>query len=79
MFYNAMRASGVGAVTAKTMYYVLLRHGRHWKHKQALPAADGTGRPSEVNPGEVDQIQQWIRTNDPDVNQIQDRAEGGPR
>jgi hypothetical protein len=76
MFYNAMRASGVGAVTAKTMYYVLLRHGRHWKHKQALPAGEGTGRPTQVNPDEVDEIQQWIRTNDPDVNQIQQRASG---
>jgi hypothetical protein len=40
MFYNAMRCSGVGAVKAKTMYYSLRRHGRHWKHRQALPAGD---------------------------------------
>lgn len=77
MYYNAMRASGVGAVTAKTMYYVLVRHGRHWKHKQALPANEGPARPTEVQPGEVDQIQQWIRTNDPDLNQIQERAGTG--
>jgi hypothetical protein len=76
MFYNAMRASGVGATTAKTMYYVLLRHGRHWKHRQALPASDAR-RPTEINPGEVDEIQQWIRSSDPDLNQIQDRAGSG--
>ena len=31
MFYNAMRCSGVGAVEAGTMYYSLLKFGRHWK------------------------------------------------
>src|SRR5947209_12649906 len=39
MFYNAMRCSGVSAVEAKTMYYALLRFGRHWKFnvKKAKP------------------------------------------
>ena len=75
MFYNAMRASGVGAVTAKTMYYALLRHGRHWKHKQASPASDDPpARGTAVAPGEVDEIQQWIKANDPDLEQIEARA-----
>src|SRR6266498_3307510 len=34
MFYDAMRCSGVGAVEAKTFYYALYRHGRHWKFKK---------------------------------------------
>ena len=33
-------AAGWGAVTAKTMYYALRRHGRHWKHRQAVPVND---------------------------------------
>ena len=79
MFYNAMRCSGVGATTAKTMYYVLLRHGRHWKHKQATPVnAEGSTRGSAVAPGEVNEIQQWIRANDPNLEQIEARA-GGER
>ncbi len=79
MFYTAMRASGVGVLTAKTMYYVLVRHGRHWKHKQALRVDSDPGRPSEVQPGEVDQIQDWIRANDPDLNQIHARARATTR
>lgn len=74
MFYNAMRCSGVGALTAKTMYYALRRHGRHWKHRQALPVESGASRPSAVSPQEVDEIQQWIKTNDPNLEQIETRA-----
>ena len=75
MFYNAMRCSGVGVVTAKTMYYALRRHGRHWKHRQALPVESEARRPSAVSPQELDEIQQWIRTNDPNLEQIETRAE----
>ena len=75
MFYNAMRCSGVGVVTAKTMYYALVRHGRHWKHKQALPLAPAPpARPSAPSPQEVDEIQKWIRANDPNLEQIQAHA-----
>ncbi|HEV3409047.1 MAG TPA: DUF1353 domain-containing protein [Chthoniobacterales bacterium] len=74
MFYNAMRCSGVNPVTAKTMYYVLLRHGRHWKHRQALPVNTDAARATAVAPGEMDEIQRWIRENDPNVEQIQARA-----
>ncbi len=74
MFYNAMRASGVGIVMAKTMYYSLLRHGRHWKHKQAGAVDSDPRRSTEVQPREVNEIQQWIRQNDPDLEQIQSRA-----
>jgi hypothetical protein len=76
MFYNAMRCAGVGAATAKTMYYVLLRHGRHWKHRQAQPV-EQPNRPSAVQPGDVDEIQKWIRANDPSLDEIQTRAGGG--
>jgi hypothetical protein len=31
MFYHAMRCSGVSAAEAGTMYYALLKFGRHWK------------------------------------------------
>jgi hypothetical protein len=79
MFYNAMRCSGVGVVTAKTMYYALRRHGRHWKHRQALPVETGKPRPSAVNPAEIDEIQKWIQANDPDLEQIDSRASGPPR
>ena len=74
MFYNAMRCAGVGATTAKTMYYVLLRHGRHWKHRQAQPVQQAPTRGTAVAPGDVDEIQKWIRANDPSLDEIQTRA-----
>jgi len=74
MFYNAMRCSGVGAVRAKTMYYALRRHGRHWKHRQAVAARDASERGTAVAPGDVDEIQQWIQKNDPELEEIDSRA-----
>jgi len=71
MFYDAMRCSGVGAVQAKTFYYALYRHGRHWK-SQKKP--EDQSRSTAVNPAEVDAIQQWIRNNDPTLDQIDERA-----
>ena len=58
------------------MDYVLARHGRHWKHKQLGQSIPIRAAPSEVNPGEMDEVQQWIRTNDPDLNEIKARAGG---
>jgi hypothetical protein len=80
MFYNAMRCSGVSAVEAKTMYYALVRHGRHWnfsiKKAQALEPGDDAEirRATPVKPADVDAMQQWVRENDPSLKQIEARA-----
>jgi hypothetical protein len=89
MFYNAMRCSGVGAVEAKTMYWALLRFGRHWKFavKKAKPVLPDTSqellnrepRTTTLAPSEVGAIQQWIRQNDPSLDQIESRADGKGR
>lgn len=85
MFYNAMRCAGVGSVEAKTMYYALYRHGRHWKFnsKRAKPVEPGaepeTARATAVSPGEVDAVQRWIEQNNPDLDQIEARAGGQNR
>jgi endonuclease G, mitochondrial len=86
MFYNAMRCSGVGMVEAKTMYYALHRHGRHWKVpiRRAKPAelseiAPPAERATTVDPGEVDAIQKWIEANNPSLEQIEARANAQPR
>ncbi len=84
MFYNAMRCSGVGPVEAKTMYYALYRHGRHWKFsikeaQAATPEDANPPRATAVNPEEVDAIQQWIRQNNPTLDQIESRAEAKGR
>jgi hypothetical protein len=90
MFYNAMRCSGVGAVEAKTMYYALLRFGRHWKFtvKKAKPVLPDSSRdlvnPQEprsttLDPNEVGAIQQWIRQNNPSLDQIESRVDAKGR
>ena len=87
MFYNAMRCSGVGPIEAKTMYYSLLRFGRHWKFaikrakrlKPGETTAEEASRESAVQPGEVNSIEQWIRANDPSLGAIESRANGEPR
>ena len=90
MFYEAMRCSGVGAVEAKTMYYALLRFGRHWEFgiKRAKPVKVGGKivaraepefpRAVAASPEEIQSARDWIRQTDPTVEQIEQRAEGEP-
>src|SRR5882724_9715874 len=67
MFYDAMRCSGVGPVEAKTFYYALYRHGRHWKLKQKPEEL----RTTAVDPAEVNAIEEWIKQNNPTLDQIE--------
>ena len=71
MFYDAMRCSGVGSVQAKTFYYALYRHGRHWKRQKT---SEEDTRATVVDPAEVNAIQDWVRENDPSLDQIDSRA-----
>jgi hypothetical protein len=84
MFYNAMRCSGVGAVEAKTMFYSLYRFGRHGAFaekakKEAKPSesvAQGEQLPRAipVSAAEIDATRDWIRGNDPSLEEIEARA-----
>jgi Protein of unknown function (DUF1353) len=89
MFYNAMRCSGVNAVQAKTMYYSLYRFGHHWKFpiKRAKPVKyegalvrraeeipRAVPRAVAVNPAEIEQARDWIRSTDPSIEEIEQRA-----
>jgi hypothetical protein len=82
MFYNAMRCSGVSATEAKTMYYALYRHGRHWKHTHFLP--DSALAEDEVVPRatavseeeDVAAARDWIENARPSLAQIEARAAG---
>jgi hypothetical protein len=90
MFYNAMRCSGVGQVEAGTMYYSLYKFGRHWKFtiKKAKPlskkermAAAEPAEPAELQRAEpvdrisIDQARDWIRSAEPSLEQIEQRAD----
>jgi len=86
MFYNAMRCSGVSAVEAKTMYYALHRFGHHWKFPikrgkpvkfegQMVARGEEIPRAIPVNPAEINETRDWIRSADPSLDQIDQRAD----
>jgi hypothetical protein len=84
MFYNAMRCSGVGATEAKTMYYALYRHGRHWKHLRGLAGAIARDeqtipRALPVSEEEIQDTRSWIENANPSLEQIEARADTPPQ
>jgi Protein of unknown function (DUF1353) len=82
MFYNAMRCSGVSAVEAGTMYYALRKFGRHWKAPKAAPVKVGediVARAEPVNQGDINATRDWIRSSEPNLQQIEKRADTGSR
>jgi hypothetical protein len=91
MFYNAMRCSGVGPVEAKTMYYALRRFGHHWrfpikrakrvKPSELEPSPETTqaeGYPKATPATDIDAARDWIRGNDPSLEEIEQRAGSEP-
>ena len=95
MFYNAMRCSGVSAVEAGTMYYSLLRFGHHWKfpikrakkvksselaeQEAAVEQEEQYPRALPVDSNDINAARDWIRGNDPSLQQIEERAQSGPQ
>jgi hypothetical protein len=86
MFYNAMRCSGVNAVQAKTMYYALYKFGHHWRFPikrgkpvkfegQMVARAEAIPRAIPVNPAEINEARDWIRSTDPSLDQIEQKAD----
>ena len=89
MFYSAMRCSGVSAVEAGTMYYSLYKFGRHWKFPikkaKALKPEERMAMAQPAEPVEfpkaepvdrisIDQARDWIRSAEPSLEQIEQRA-----
>jgi len=86
MFYNAMRCSGVGPIEAKTMYYSLLRFGRHWDFsvKRAKPFKIGRKMVVRAKPefpravaaseDEIESARDWIRQTGPTPEEIERRV-----
>jgi hypothetical protein len=72
------------------MYYALLRFGRHWKFtvKKAKPLLPDSSRDlvnsqeprsTTLDPNEVGAIEQWIRQNNPTLDQIESRVDAKGR
>lgn len=85
MFYNAMRCSGVSALEAKTMFYSLYRFGRHGEFAikkakrvkqspESVAQTDELPRAIPVSAAEIDATRDWIRGNDPSLEEIEARA-----
>jgi len=81
-----MRCSGVGAVEAKTMFYALYRFGHHWKFSikrakavkfggKMVARAEEIPRAIPVNENEVNDARDWIRSAQPSLEQIEQRAD----
>jgi uncharacterized protein DUF1353 len=94
MFYNAMRCSGVSAVEAKTMYYSLVRFGHHWRFqikraKRVKPSdleaqaeaasAEQYPKAAPADPNDIQGARDWIRGNDPSLDEIDQRAGSEPQ
>jgi hypothetical protein len=82
MFYNAMRCSGVSAVDAGMMYYALRKMGHHWKAPKAEPVKVGDepiARAEPVDRGDINATRDWIRNSDPNLQQIEQRADAPSR
>jgi hypothetical protein len=87
MFYNAMRCSGVGAVEAGTIYYALYKFGRHWKFEirrakrvkpsELIAQTEQFPRAIPVNTTQVNEARDWIRSAEPSLEQIEQRADAG--
>ena len=80
MFYNAMRCSGVSPTEAKTMYYALYRHGRHWKRLRGVAGAiafdeQTVPRALPVSEEEIEETRSWIENANPSLSQIEARAD----
>src|SRR6184192_629998 len=83
MFYNAMRCSGVSPTEAKTMYYALYRHGRHWIYLRGVAIASARDeqtvpRALPVSEEEIEETRSWIENANPSLSQIEARAAGAP-
>jgi hypothetical protein len=90
MFYNAMRCSGVSALEAKTMFYALYRFGRHGAFaikkakavkpsELAAPETEELPRAIPVNTNDINVTRDWIRSANPSMEQIEQRAGAEPR
>jgi Protein of unknown function (DUF1353) len=83
MFYNAMRCSGVSPTEAKTMYYALYRHGRHWKYLRGVAITSAgdeqtVPRALPVSEAEIEETRSWIENANPSLSQIEARAAAAP-
>jgi hypothetical protein len=84
MFYNGMRCSGVSPTEAKTMYYALYRHGRHWKKQRVASgeaAEENASVPRAIPVDEQEDIaaaRDWIENAKPSLAQIEARAAEAP-
>ncbi|MCY3788477.1 MAG: DUF1353 domain-containing protein [Gemmatimonadetes bacterium] len=76
MFYNAVRADGISSFTARWMYTVVRALGPRWT---SIKGFDGKSRfvelPPSVSEGKLQQILEWVDSENPTLDEIDARIE----
>ena len=67
-FYNAMRCGGFGEVESKILYYAVYHFGPRWGVGVAINGLFFA--PPVVDAEDANQVARWIKTNNPDLNEI---------
>lgn len=77
VFYDAMRAAGVDATTAKVLYSAVYYFGPRWGIGAGTKGPGATQNLSAEDEKKiVDNLQVWIKQSNPDVSEIETRLDG---
>lgn len=73
MFYDALRASGVSSLKAKTMYAAVYQFGPRWDPAGAKVRSAGAALPIDQRKAKLAVIEKWIAQNNPTMNELEKR------
>ena len=82
MFYNAMRARGVGEVQAKIMFAAVYSFGPRWIAIRGAGFENGGLETVRISPGydaeAEQQLRTWVEANNPSLEEIESRVTPAP-
>ena len=73
VFYDALRTAGVDWISAKTMYAAVYRFGPKWLPGGSAVRAVSTGTTPEQQKQKFEDIQGWIKRENPSIKEIEKR------
>ena len=75
-FWYGCRADGLSKLYSDLLYAGVYRFGPRWSRKRGLTGATVTKRfDPEFDHKEFDELQRWIKTNNPSLDDLRDRLE----
>lgn len=75
MFYDALRAAGVGWLKAQTMYAAVYQFGPRWDLAGAKIRSTGAALPEEQQRAKLAELEAWIAENKPSIADLEKRLE----